>query len=107
MLQSRVPFSSTSQRLAPRRGAVSTEMVVVLCLIAVAVILCFMMLGQQLRNHAKNTVDKVGGQAPTKAKSQGVDTFELNMAVHGGDGNSMLTGLGNPDAQSMAVQPIP
>ncbi|MEO8377088.1 MAG: hypothetical protein ABI579_05395 [Candidatus Sumerlaeota bacterium] len=48
-----------------RKGAISTEYVIILVLIAVAGILAFMLLGGQLRSQVRTSVDKVSGTTGT------------------------------------------
>ncbi len=60
-----------------RRGAISTEYVIILVLIAVAGILGFMFLGQQLRNQSRNITDKVAGTSQTNVGVERIKTDEL------------------------------
>ena len=52
-----------------RRGAISTEYVIVLVLIAVGGILAFMLLGQQLKEQTAQSLDKIGGTKETDKKA--------------------------------------
>ena len=60
-----------------RQGAISTEYVIILVLIAVAGILGFMFLGQQLRNQSRNITDKVAGTSQTNVGVERIGTEEL------------------------------
>lgn len=60
-----------------RTGAISTEYVIILVLIAVAGILAFMLLGGQLRTQVKNSVDKVSGTVTTTTKVKIAKTDKL------------------------------
>ena len=60
-----------------RKGAISTEYVIILVLIAVAGILAFMLLGGQLRSQVRTSVDKVSGTTTTTEKVKIADTEKL------------------------------
>lgn len=60
-----------------RFGAISTEYVIILVLIAVAGILAFMLLGGQLRSQVKASVDKVSGSTTTTEKVKQAVTEKL------------------------------
>lgn len=60
-----------------RLGAISTEYVIILVLIAVGGILAFMMLGQQVKEQVATSVDKVGGTVETAEKVGAVDPATL------------------------------
>jgi len=57
-------------------GAISTEYVIILVLIAVGGILAFMMLGQQVKEQVATSVDKVGGKVETATKAGNVDNTQ-------------------------------
>lgn len=57
-------------------GAISTEYVIILVLIAVGGILAFMMLGQQVKEQVATSVDKVGGKEDTATKVGQVDNTQ-------------------------------
>ncbi len=63
--------------ITSRQGAISTEYVIILVLIAVAGILGFMFLGQQLRNQSKSITDKVAGTSSTNEGVERLETKEL------------------------------
>lgn len=56
-----------------RRGAISTEYIIILVLIAVGGIIAFMLLGTTLRQQAGNSIDKIGGRSDTYDASARVD----------------------------------
>jgi len=58
-------MSTPNLQRTRRRGALSTEYVVILVLLAVGVILGFMFLGQNARGQMGNVTEKVGGTAAT------------------------------------------
>lgn len=60
-----------------RRGAISTEYVIVLVLIAVGGILAFMLLGQQLKEQTAQSINKVSGEKETDKKTGIVDPTQL------------------------------
>jgi Flp pilus assembly pilin Flp len=60
-----------------RFGAISTEYVIILVLIAVAGILAFMLLGGQLRSQVQTSVDKVSGSTVTTTKVKQAVTDKL------------------------------
>lgn len=60
-----------------RRGAISTEYVIVLVLIAVGGILAFMLLGQQLKEQTAQSIDKIGGTKETDKKAGVVAPAQL------------------------------
>lgn len=60
-----------------RKGAISTEYVIILVLIAVAGILAFMLLGGQIRSQVKTSVDKVSGSTTTTEKVKIAETEKL------------------------------
>ncbi len=60
-----------------RRGAISTEYVIILVLIAVGGIIAFMMLGQQAKEQVATSVDKIGGNVVTAEKAGAVDPAML------------------------------
>lgn len=55
-----------------RRGAISTEYIIILVLIAVAGIIGFMLLGTQLRQQAAHSINKIGGTESTYTESENV-----------------------------------
>ena len=57
-------------------GAISTEYVIILVLIAVGGILAFMMLGQQVKEQVATSVDKIGGKEATATKAGNVDNTQ-------------------------------
>ena len=62
-----------------RRGAISTEYIIILVLIAVGGIIGFMLLGTTLRQQAGNSIDKVGGRTNTYEASDRIDTASDRM----------------------------
>jgi len=81
----RYPLSSKNRN---RLGAISTEYVIILVLIAVGGILAFMMLGQQVKEQVATSVDKVGGTVTTDTKVGQVDPTDARtlMTEMGGEG---------------------
>lgn len=65
-------YSKTRKSL----GAISTEYVIILVLIAVGGILAFMMLGQQVKEQVATSVDKVGGSTETDTAAGHVSDTE-------------------------------
>jgi Flp pilus assembly pilin Flp len=62
-----------------RRGAISTEYIIILVLIAVGGVIAFMLLGTTLRQQAANSIDKVGGKSSTYTESDRVDDSTARM----------------------------
>ena len=62
-----------------RRGAISTEYIIILVLIAVGGVIAFMLLGTTLRQQAANSIDKIGGKSSTYTQSDRVDDSVTRM----------------------------
>jgi Flp pilus assembly pilin Flp len=85
-----------------RRGAISTEYVIILVLIAVGGILAFMMLGQQAKEQLSTSVDKIGGKVVTSEKVGAVNTDVLST-----DKTEMSQGEGGGQGEEVTVAPAP
>ena len=87
--------NSLSNRSRKTRGAVSTEYIIILVLLAIAGIIGFMLLSTQGRQLMQNSIGKLSGEKTTYNKTSNVNASKDRMAADTVD----MTGAENGAAE--------